>query len=157
MCVYYCMATYATLTQILGAITIFLVSQQEYEDIVHNHISFGLEFVTRNILSTTASIILSVYNILFTCKLSAMMKKHSSMKREIRLKLILQAIMIQVVLTVRILKVWLQIEMTDELLPVYLIVMIIQFISSGVLPFTWFSWTIAKQLLASKKQMDPNL
>ena len=53
------------------------------------------------------------------------MKKHNNMRGELRTRLLMQAIMIQVVLTVRIGKTWLEIKLDDDLMVVYLVVMII--------------------------------
>ena len=72
------------------------------------------------------------------------MKKHNNMRGEIRFRLIMQAIMIQILLTERILKTWIKVEISGNMATLYLFIMIIQFTSSGVIPFSWFSFTIAK-------------
>ena len=144
MWVYYFLATFATMSQIVSSVMIFFVSKEAYEDLVYKKLSLGPELIARNILSNLASVIYSVYNIYYTFKLQALMKKHNNMRGEIRFRLIMQAIMIQILLTERILKTWIKVEISGNMATLYLFIMIIQFTSSGVIPFSWFSFTIAK-------------
>ena len=94
MGIYYFLAAFSTLTQIVNPIIILLVSEEEYKRFAESELVYGPMFIMRNSLTSGATIIYTFYNLVYTYKLQKIMQKHPNMRGHIRRRVLLQAWMI---------------------------------------------------------------
>ena len=66
MIIYYILAAFSTLTQVVNPIIILFASETEYEKMAESELVFGKIFIMRNSLTTAATIIYTFYNLVYT-------------------------------------------------------------------------------------------
>ena len=100
------MSSFCILTQILNPIFMFMEPPTTVVEAEEGKFEHNGYYFTRNGLTTVATLIYTYYNLRYTYLLQKILNQHKLLREAARTKVILQCLLIQVIVFMRVVMIW---------------------------------------------------